>query len=169
MIHFNKKTYLEIIIIISISISGGIMKNLTSKESLPLFSKYNLKLSEKNLYETRSFNVNNPTEIDAEGVMHLYENNLAFLIDIRPLIKYKNGHIPDSLSLGENLDSLNSLNLSSSNKIIIILSDESSNKLILKFYLKLIKKGVKNIFVYKKGIEDWIENGFPIKKSNSQK
>jgi rhodanese-related sulfurtransferase len=169
MMHFNKKTYLEIIIIISISISGGIIKNLTSKEPLPLFSKYNLKLLEKSLYETRSFNVNNPIEIDAEGVMHLYENNLAFLIDIRSLIKYKNGHIPTSLSLGKNLNGLNSLSLSNSNKIIIILSDESSNKLISKFYLKLTKKGVRNIFVYKKGIEDWIENGFPMKKSNSQK
>lgn len=158
----NMKTYLEIIIIISISISVGIIKNLISRESLPLFNRYN-----QNLLETSSFKTSHPLEVDAESVMHLYENNLAILFDIRPLIKYKNGHITASLSLRENLDSLDSLNLSNSNKIIIILSDESSNKSISKFYLKLINKGAKNILVYKEGIEDWIENGFPIEKSNS--
>jgi len=62
--------------------------------------------------------------------------------------------------------SLNSLSLYDLNKIIIIFSDESSNKSISKFYIKLIEKGGKNILVYKKGIEDWMENGFPIEKAN---
>lgn len=163
MIHINKKIRFEIITIISISISLGIIKNIVFKESLPLFNRYDPKLLEGSLYGTSSQIFNNPGEIDAEGVMHLHENNLALLIDIRPYVKYKNGHIPTST----NLKDLSSLILPNSNKIVIIFSDESSNKLILKYYIKLIKKGVKNIFVYKKGIEDWIENGFPIEKSST--
>lgn len=161
-IFLNKKTCLEIVIIISICTSVGIIKNLISKESLPLFSKYNHKLE-----ETGSFQVKNLIQINAESVMHLNENSLAIIIDIRPYTEYKNGHIPASLTLKENVDSLNYFNFSNSNKIIIIFSDESSNKSISKFCVKLIKKGVKNILVYKKGIEDWMKNGLPIEKGNT--
>lgn len=167
MISFNKKIYLEMIIIISISISAGIIKNIASKESLSLFSNYNMKLLDRSLYKTNPSKIKNPVEIDAENVMHLYENNLALIIDIRSLIKYKNGHIPTSINIRKNLDSLNSFNLSNSNRIIIIFTDESSKKLISKFHLEFIKAGVKNLLVYKKGIEDWIENGFPIEKSST--
>jgi rhodanese-related sulfurtransferase len=159
-IPIRKKGYLEIICIISVSILAGIIKNIMSKESLPLFGSYN-----QNLRETTSFKTSQPLEVDAESVMHLYENELALIIDIRPYIEYKKSHIPASINVGENTNNLTSLKLYDLKKISIIFSDQSSNKSISKFHLKLIKKGAKNILVYKKGIEDWIENGYPTDKS----
>jgi rhodanese-related sulfurtransferase len=161
---FNIKTCLEIIIIISISISAGILKNLMTKESYPLFSKYKQKL-----LETNSFKTSNLLQLDAEGVMHLYENDLALIIDIRIHDKYKNGHIPSSINWGENAAELNSLNLKNLNKIIIIFSDQSSHGLLSDYCLELTKKGAKNILVYKKGIKHWMKNGYPIEISNAEK
>jgi len=165
IILFNKKICIEIITIIAISISVGLLRNLIYEESLSLFGIYDLKTSERNLYEIGAYNIDNSIEVDAYAVKHLYENNIALIIDIRSYVKYNDGHIPSSI----NLDSFNSMNLSNPKDIVIIVTDESSNKILSRYYRKLIKKGVKKILVYKRGIKDWIENGFPIEKSNSQK
>jgi rhodanese-related sulfurtransferase len=114
------------------------------------------------------------SDIDIENFRDAFEIRnkdkvIRIIVDIRTLERYKNGHIPASINFEKDIDSIDSLNLSNSNKIIIILTDEFSNKFTEKYYLELVKNGAKNIFVYKKGIEDWIKNGFPIVKSDTLK
>jgi len=100
-------------------------------------------LLDRSLCETRSLNISDPIEIDSDRFMHFYESDLDFIIEIRPFNEYKNDHIPSSLNLSKNIERLNSLNFSNSNKIIIIFSDESSNISISRVYSKLEKRGSK--------------------------
>jgi rhodanese-related sulfurtransferase len=162
-IPFHKKTSLEILIIISISILVGISKNVMSQKSFTLFRKYN-----QTWLATTPSKTSNPFQVDAESVMHLFDNDLALIVDIRPYVEYKAGHIPSSINGNKNSVRLNSLNLNNLNKIIIIFSDQSSHGLISDYCRELSKKGVKNILVFKKGIKHWVKNGYPIEISNTE-
>jgi rhodanese-related sulfurtransferase len=164
----NRKTIIQTSIIIAISIFIGVTNNFSSKKSIPLFQKYDKKLLERKIKENKQKTTNDLQEISAEAVMHLIENNMVIIIDARSHNQFMKGHIPGALNLPvSNLRKTSILDLSllEKSKIIVIYSSLSSSSVLSELALKYLKKGFKNIFVYKDGIENWMESGYPVEKS----
>lgn len=157
-----KRTVFEIVAIITVSCLVAIIYNNVSNNSLPLFKK-NDKNIDKSLKQTNIYF----QEVEAEYVKQLVDNHEAILIDARLSSIYKKGHIPGSISLPvskfEDMFPGFESRLKSDQIIVtycIGISCEDSFILAMKLH----KKGVNSIMIYKGGMEDWMEKGYYIEK-----
>ncbi len=157
-----KRTVLEIFAIITVSSLIAIMYNNASNNSLPLFKKSDKKIDKSPKQSNIYFQ-----EVEAEYVKQLVYNHEAILIDARQSSLYKEGHIPGSVSLPvskfEDMFPGFESRLKSDQIIVtycIGISCEDSFILAMKLH----KKGVNSIMIYKGGMEDWLEKGYDIEK-----
>jgi rhodanese-related sulfurtransferase len=104
-------------------------------------------------------------EIDAEGLTDMVEADMAVLLDARTREDYNQGHIPKAVSLpiGEFKQMYDTVShLLIEDKAIIIYCIDLYCPDSSKLAKELHKKGHPNIFVYRGGIEEWQELGYPV-------
>lgn len=104
-------------------------------------------------------------EMDAETLKDMVEADMAVLLDARTREHYNQGHIPKAINLpiGEFKQMYDKISpLLTKDKAIIIYCIGIhciDSALLAK---ELYQKGQRGIFVYKRGMEEWQELGYPI-------
>lgn len=170
-----KRFVLQLITILGVSVVFGLAFNQFSKTPLPVFQKYDahmvdLVVSGKQLNLTTSKDaaisgeketeIPHFDEIDAESLLALVESGSAVLLDARPPEDFRKGRIPCGISLpitrfSETYERV--AQLIEPGKTIITYCEGYHCTDSSLLALALQKKGHTDIFVYKGGIEEWIE------------
>ena len=149
--------YLYFIISLFISISV----NLIRSDSLPYFAKELEKINNINQIKEK---ISNSTirEIDVNFAKQLFQSNMLF-IDARAEQYYEEGHIPKAIC-NDDIDKLiNEIEkqISFDDGFVIYCSDDdcgSSEELAN----SLQEEGFMNIFLFKGGWKQWVENNLPV-------
>jgi rhodanese-related sulfurtransferase len=160
-----KKFLIELTVIVALSTAIGLGYNHFQDSSLPLFKKYQPNPAQAG-DEDLSVYYN---EIDGESLRSLLEANMVVLLDARNRIDYHNGHIPQAVSvpLGEFQQKYPEI------KELLANADEQGKSIVIYcigvhcldsslLAKELQKNGHREIFVYKGGIEEWQELGYPV-------
>lgn len=175
-----KRFVLQTIGILGLSVVIGLAYNQFSKTPLPVFEKYDahmvdLVVAGKQLNITPSKDtavsgaketeVPHFDEIDVDTLRALVESESAVLLDARPPEDYRKGWIPGSISLpiirfNETYDEV--APRIEEGKTIITYCEGYHCTDSSMLALALHKKGHLDIFVYKGGIEEWIELGYDV-------
>jgi rhodanese-related sulfurtransferase len=156
---------------LALSLVTGLVYNQFSQTPLPLFEPYDAHKVDLILNNKTGSDAAGETEIprfdeiDAETLQSLVEAEAAVLLDARQPLDFQQGYIPGAVSLPitrfkETYDAVSHL-LSEGKTIICYcegLQCTDSSMLAMELY----KKGFKDIFVYKGGIEEWEQLGFPV-------
>ncbi len=105
------------------------------------------------------------SEIDSEGLKAMVEGNVAVLLDARTRENYLESHIPGAMSfpIGEFSRDYDKISpFLEADKVIIIycIGVHCIDSVLLA--KELYQKGHRQIYVYREGIEEWQELGFPI-------
>ncbi len=152
-----KRFFLELIIIVGLSLVIGVSVNHLSSSGLPLFESYQppKKEQKEEIYIQ---------EIDAEFLKTMLDGDMAVLFDARKRSEYEMGHIPGavSFSLYEFKDRYNQLqDLLNSGKTIVTYCVNPSCHDSHLLATKLNGRGHKDLLIYKDGIEGWLALGYP--------
>ena len=165
-----KKFLCQITVILSLSLLLGLAYNQFSKSPLPIFQKYDAHRVDISINNASS---EDPAvylnEIDAETVQSLVESNMAILLDARIPEEFASGHIPNAVSLPisqfeKRYHTVATL-LAECNTIIIYCEGFHCTDSSM-LAMELHKKGYQDIFIYKGGIEEWMELGNPVESAN---
>lgn len=163
-----KKFVMQASIILALSCMIGIAFNAFSESPLPIFKKYNPLQEESqgdnNPDDSQAINVN---EIDIETLKLLLESEEILLLDARTKEEYSQGYIPGAVNLPVyEFDSVfpRLEGLFSEGKTIVAYCSSitcTDSPLLAK---KLTRKGYEDIFVYRRGFEEWSELNNPVEK-----
>lgn len=152
-----KKTVVEILSIIITAVVAALIFNQASGNKIKIFQSY-----EKVEYVTNKYNVET---VDIEVLRYYLGKEGAIVLDARSKEEYMAGHIPGASSFSNTeFDTIfkemgEFLQLGS--PVIVYCSGpgcEDSHMLAI----KLSEKGIKDIFVFKGGMEEWIGSGHEI-------
>lgn len=160
-----KKFWIQLIIILGISLVTGLTLNYFSGESLPVFKAFTPR-STTPLAEDLSVYYR---EIDAETLNSLLESKMVVLFDARTNDMYSQGHIPGAYNfpIGEFQQKYPTISpLLPGDKDIVLYCIGVhciDSSLLAK---ELYNKGHKQIFVFKGGIEEWESMGYPVETSS---
>jgi rhodanese-related sulfurtransferase len=165
-----KKFLWQITVILSLSLFLGLGYNQLSKSPLPIFQKYDAHRVDISINNTSGEDpVVYLNEIDAETVQSLVESNMAILLDARPPEEFASGHIPNAVSLPisrfEKSYHRAAVLLAGCNTIITYCEGFHCTDSSM-LAMELHKKGYQDIFIYKGGIEEWMERGYPVETAN---
>jgi rhodanese-related sulfurtransferase len=166
-----KKFFWQSFVILALSLVIGLAYNQFSKAPLPLFETYDAHKVDLILNNKTGSEAPGETkipefdEIDAETLQSLVEAETAVLLDARPPEDFQQGYIPCATSLPisnfkETYDTVS--HLLSEDKIIICYCEGFNCTDSSMLAMELYKEGFKDIFVYKGGIEEWQQLGFPM-------
>jgi len=170
-----KRFILQLIAILGLSVVIGLAYNQFSKTPLPILKKYdahmvdlvvaNKQLNDVTVSDESEAEIPQFDEIDAETVRALLESGSAVLLDARPPEDYRMGHIPGGISLpisrfNETYDRV-APQLGEGKTIITYCEGYHCTDSSM-LALALHKKGHADIFVYKGGIEEWMELGYDV-------
>ncbi|MCP5108463.1 MAG: rhodanese-like domain-containing protein [bacterium] len=171
-----KKFLLELSVILGLSLVVGLAYNQFSQTPLPLLEKYDPHKvalivnghSEKN---TESMPILQFEEIDAETLRTLEETQSAIILDARIPADFQTGYIPGALSLpiskfGDVYPSV--AKFLEEGKTIICYCEGYHCTDSTMLAMELYKKGHKDIFVYKGGIEEWREMQYPVQTAQEE-
>ncbi len=156
----------ELAIILFLSMGAGVIYNHFIKSPLPLFKDYtpisDQDIVKYNLDSSISFN-----EIDAVKLKILLNKDLIVLLDARHSIKYKEGHIAKAISLPigdfyQKYDEISHLLGMNKSIVVYCISVHCNDSELLA--RELNKKGHHEIFLYKGGIAEWKNLGYPVVK-----
>ncbi|MEN8154696.1 MAG: rhodanese-like domain-containing protein [Acidobacteriota bacterium] len=158
-----KKLFIEISVILIISVSTSLIFNFSSGSPLPVFKKYVPNEDKPIIFP----------EIDTislEVLEFLMTKERSLLLDARPYESYRDGHIPGSFSFPVNEfekifpERGSFLKLA---KTIIVYCSSKDCKDSADLALYLLDKGFGDIFIYEGGIEEWISKGKDIEQSKN--
>jgi rhodanese-related sulfurtransferase len=156
-----KKFFLELGIIAMLSFALGMAYNHFQDSPLPVFEKYKPDAVQQAEEDFSSYY----GEVDVETLRSLLEADMAVLLDARKAVEYNEAHIPQAISLPisefeEKYPGV--ISLVPGDKSIIIYCTGLhclDSSLLAK---ELYKKGQRELYVYKGGIEQWQELGYRI-------
>lgn len=156
-----KKYMIELGVILVLSIAIGLVYNQFQDTPLALFGKYDpAPVSETG--EDLSVYYD---EIDADTLQGLMDAEMVVVLDARTSEKYDSGHIPGAISLPI-------VDFQQKYEAVAPLLQE--NKSIVAYCIgvhcidsamlakELHQKGHKEIFVFKGGIEEWLQLGYSV-------
>jgi rhodanese-related sulfurtransferase len=158
-----KRFLIQTALIVLISFMCALLYNYILGEPLPLLKKYDpinsydpLPLSEQPIID----------EINVEMLKSLKDQGQIILVDARIEMEYRIKHIPDAVNLPiSDFDRVypKQSPLFRQDKIIVTYcSDDSCTDSLLLARL-LFKKGHENVFVFRGGIQQWVELGLGVK------
>ncbi|NIM10980.1 MAG: hypothetical protein GTO45_03250 [Candidatus Aminicenantes bacterium] len=166
-----KKFFIELGVILILSITISVAYNHLQESSLPLFTKYqpNPALAageDLSIYYD---------DMDVETLRSLLEADMVVLLDARSASDYSKGYIPQAVSfpIGE-------FNQKYPEVAELLADADRQGKSIVIYCIgvhcldssllakELHNKGHREIFVYKGGIEEWQELGYPVEMEPSQ-
>ncbi|MCP4148681.1 MAG: rhodanese-like domain-containing protein [bacterium] len=161
-----KKFLWQSFIIIGLSFSISLAYNQFSENPLPVFEKYDahkMALTINKSPDTKE--VIQLDEIDAETLQALVESESAILLDARIGADFQKGHIPGARSFPisafeETYESFVPLLNEGKTIIIYCAGIQCTDSSLLG--QKLHDKGYNEIFIYKGGMEEWMEFGYPV-------
>lgn len=158
-----KKFLLQLVIILVLSFVIALAYNQFSRSPLPIFEKYTPETA-KDSEEDLSLYFN---EVDVETLNALMESDMAVLLDARKTGDFNGGHIPKALSLPigefkEKYDKTVDLLVDGKSIVIYCIGVHCIDSALLA--KELHQKGYRDIYVYKGGIEEWRELGYPVEK-----
>jgi 3-mercaptopyruvate sulfurtransferase SseA len=165
-----KKFFIELSVIVVLSMAIGVAYNHFQDSSLPLFKKYRPGPAPA-AGEDLSIYYH---DIDGETLKSLLEADMVVLLDARSASGYSKGYIPGAVSfpIGE-------FNRTYPEVAKRLTTAEKQGKSIVIYCIgvhcldssllakELHNKGHREIFVYKGGIEEWQELGYPLKMEPS--
>jgi rhodanese-related sulfurtransferase len=165
-----KKFLWQLAVILALSLFIGLAYNQFSKSPLPLFQKYDAHLVDLFINNKAGKNpVIYFNEIDAETVQSLLETGMAILLDARPPEEFESCHISKAVSLpiSHFEEKYNTVaDLLADCKTIITYCEGIHCTDSSMLAMELHKKGYQDIFIYKGGIEEWMELGNPVESAN---
>lgn len=153
--------WVQVGIIVIIGTVIGMVYNQFQKSPLPIFKTYKPDPAQEAGEDLSAYYI----EMDAEGLRDMVEAEMAVLLDARTSERYNQGHIPQAINLpiGEFKQMYDNISpLLKGDKAIIIYCIGVhciDSSLLAK---ELYQKGHREIFVYRGGIEEWQELGYPI-------
>jgi 3-mercaptopyruvate sulfurtransferase SseA len=165
-----KKFIIELSVILVLSITISVAYNHFQESSLPFFKKYQPNPA---LAAGEDLTVYYH-DMDVETLRSLLEADMVVLLDARSVSDYNKGYIPRAVSfpIGEFKRTYP--------KVAELLADAGNQGKSIVIYCigvhcldssllakELHNKGHREIFVYKGGIEEWQELGYPIKMESS--
>jgi rhodanese-related sulfurtransferase len=158
-----KKLWIQLLVILVVSAGVGLAVNGFSRSPLPLFKTYQPdtdtdKATGEDL--TAYFQ-----EMDVETLDSLREAEAIILLDARTPDKYETAHIPGAISLpistfSETYESVAPLLEDGKSLVLYCIGVHCIDSSLLA--RELYKKGRREIFVYKGGIEEWQAMGYPV-------
>ena len=159
-----KEFLVQLIVILVLSVVVALGYNLFSGSSLPIFKKYNPKQADASGEDLTVYF----DEIDVETLETLKESEMAVLVDARTAGDFEEGHIPGAISLPisefkEKYDTAAGFLVKDKSIIIYCIGVNCIDSSLLA--KELSKKGHREIYVYKGGIEEWESLGNPVEKS----
>jgi rhodanese-related sulfurtransferase len=165
-----KKFLWQLAVILALSLFIALAYNQFSKSPLPLLRKYDAHQVDLSINKKADKDpVAHFDEIDAETVQILMESDTAILLDARTPEEFESCHISKAVNLPisqfEGKYS-NIADLLADCKTIITYCEgiHCTDSAILA--MELHKKGYQDIFIYKGGIEEWMELGNPLEPDN---
>ena len=165
-----KKFLWQLAVILALSLFIGLAYNQFSKSPLPLLRKYDAHLVDLSINNKADKDqVVHFDEIDAETVQSLVESDTAILLDARTTEEFESCHISKAVSLPSSQFEgkyNNIADLLADCKTIITYCEGIHCTDSSMLAMELHKKGYQDIFIYKGGIEEWIELGNPLESKN---
>ena len=158
-----KKFWIQIMIILGVSVAIALAYNQLSKSPLPLFKKYVPDAqTDRDTGEDLSVYYN---EMDAETLESLKDTGTIVLLDAREALRFDEGHIPGAVSLPimvfqERYDQVVPLLEDGKTIVIYCIGIHCTDSALLA--RELHHKGHQEIFVFKGGIEEWTALGYPV-------
>jgi rhodanese-related sulfurtransferase len=155
------KLWVQVGIIVILGTAIGMAYNQFHESPLPIFKTYK---PDPILEAGEDLSVYY-IEIDVEGLRDMVEAEMAVLLDARTRENYNKGHIPKAVSLpiGEFkqiYDTVSHLLIEDKAIIIYCIGVHCIDSAMLA--KELHQKGHRDIFVYRGGIEEWQELGYPV-------
>ncbi|HUU04581.1 MAG TPA: rhodanese-like domain-containing protein [Patescibacteria group bacterium] len=155
----NKKSLWQMLLMVLASVLIGLGSNFFAKNSLPLFR---VMRSASSVAAVSSF-----SEADTDFVRQFSIDPGAVLLDARTVENFELGHIPGAVSLPisrfDEFFPRHQERLLAARMLIVYCSGwtcSDSHELAL----RLFQKGLKVLFLYKGGMEDWLEKGNAVAK-----
>ena len=153
--------WIQVGIIVIFGAAIGMAYNQFQESPLPIFKTYK---PDPTLEAGEDLSVYY-IEIDVEGLRDMVEAEMAVLLDARTRENYNQGHIPKAVSLPivefkQTYDTVSHLLIEDKAIIIYCIGVHCIDSAMLA--KELNQKGHRDIFVYKGGIEEWQELGYPI-------
>ncbi|MBU4268815.1 MAG: rhodanese-like domain-containing protein [Acidobacteria bacterium] len=155
----NKKSILQILLMVLASVLIGLGSNFFAHKPLPLFREMPS--------AAPAVSVSGFSEADVDFVRQFSADPGVVLLDARTVENFEHGHIPGAASLPisrfDEFFPRQQEHLRAARMLIVYCSDlkcPDSHELAL----RLFRKGLKVLFLYKGGMEDWLENGNAVEK-----
>ncbi len=158
-----KKVWIQIIIILLLSVTVGLAVNQFSGKPLPVFQAYKVDTNtDKATGEDLTVYFN---EMDAETLESLRQSDMVVILDARTPDRYQKGHIPGAISLpistfAETYDSVKPKIIEGKSLVLYCIGVHCIDSSLLA--RELSKKGHQEIFVFKGGMEEWQALGFDV-------
>ena len=166
-----KKFFIELSVILVLSITISVAYNHFQESSLPFFKKYQPNPSQVAGEDLTVYY----HDMDVETLRSLLEADMVVLLDARNASDYSKGYIPQAVSVP-----IGEFNQKYPEVAELLADAENQGKSIVIYCIgvhcldssllakELHNKGYREIFVYKGGIEEWQELGYPVKMGSSQ-
>jgi len=158
-----KKLWIQILIILLTSVVLGLVYNQFSAKPLAVFSIYK---SDTNTDKATGEDLTAYfTEMDAETLDGLRETGTIIILDARIPEKYGTAHIPGAVNLpiasfDVSYEATAHLMTEGKSLVLYCIGEHCIDSSLLA--RELYKKGHREIFVYKGGIEEWQAMGLPV-------
>jgi rhodanese-related sulfurtransferase len=153
--------WVQVGIIVIFGTAIGLAYNQFQQSPLPIFKTYKPDLTQETGENLSVYYI----EMDVETLRDMVEAEMAVLLDARTRERYNQGHIPKAINLpiGEFKQMYDKIShLLTGDKAIIIycIGVHCIDSAMLA--KELNQKGHRGIFVYRGGIEEWKELGYPL-------
>jgi len=150
----NKKNLLQMLLMVLASVFFGLGSNFFAQKPLPLFRKLRS--------AAPAVSVSSFSEADADFVRQFSADPGIVLLDARTVENFDRGHIPGAVSLPisrfDEFFPRHQERLQAARMLVVYCSGwtcSDSHELAS----RLFQKGLKVLFLYKGGMEDWLEKG----------
>jgi rhodanese-related sulfurtransferase len=147
-------------VIIILSSATALVYNYFNPEGLTIIS-----MQENEEADTAAGEVKflQPVPVNSEDAFTLFDNRVQF-IDVRLSEEYEKRNIPESINLPPEYldDTKNVLSSVEKNAPLVVYGDRNSAEKISQISDRLFNEGFNRIYIYNEGIEDWINNNYPV-------
>ncbi len=155
-----KKFIFQVAIILAISIVAGLAFNHFRADSLPLFKEYQ-PVPPSGVAPDEDLS-SYYKEMDMDTLKALMESNMIILLDARHSSLYKEGHLPNAISLpiiefNQKYESVAPLLVKDKSLVLYCSGITCPDSSLLA--RELSRKGFTDIYVFKGGFEEWKDQG----------